>query len=126
MQPINQIIRKIQSRQKQPPLRKTSKGWWTPLWKGLATDTQGKHRKAMGASLWTYLYLLTFTNRKNGMVSRRQEIIAKETGLPLRTIQRHLKQLAAKKYITLMKPQTYSQIHIEKWKLFKHPDSDEN
>lgn len=124
MQRFNQIIRKIPDRQKQLPLRKNKKGWWTPVWKGLSTDQQGKHRKAMGASLWTYLYLLTFTNRKTGTVSRRQEIIAKETGLPLRTIQRHLKQLATKKYITLTKPQTYSQIRIEKWKLFKHPNPD--
>ena len=96
------------------------------MWKGLAVDIDGKHRKAMGASLWTYLYLLTFVNRKNGIVSRSQETIANETGLPLRTIQRHLKQLSTKKYITLQKPQTYSQIHLEKWKLFKHSDSDEN
>lgn len=126
MQRFNQIIRKIPYKQKQLPLRKNVKGWWTPIWKGLATDTQAKHRKAMGASLWTYLYLLTYTNRKNGIVRRTQETIAKETGLPLRTIQRHLKQLASKKYITLLKSEKYSQIRIEKWKLFNHPNSDEN
>ena len=124
MQRINQILRKIPDRQKQ--LKKKSKGWWTPVWKGLAVDIDGKHRKAMGASLWTYLYLLTFVNRKTGVVSRSQEVIAQEMGLPLRTVQRHLKQLSSKKYITLQKPQSYSQIHIEKWKLFKHSDSDEN
>ena len=125
MQRFNQIIRKIPDKQKQLPLKEKGKGWWTPIWKGLTTDLDGKHRKAMGASLWTYLYLLTYTNRKNGILSRNLETIAKETGLPLRTVQRHLKQLASKRYITLLKPQTYSQIRIEKWKLFKHTDSDE-
>ena len=126
MKRFNQIIHKPLYRQKQLPSEKRSKGWWTPIWKGLATDVDGKHRKAMGASLWTYLYLLTYTNRANGVVRRRQETIARETGLPLRTIQRHLKRLAAQKYITLLKPETYSQIRIEKWKLFKHGEANEN
>jgi hypothetical protein len=125
MQRFNQIIRKIPDRQKQLSIKKKGKGWWTPVWKGLAADIDGKHRKAMGASLWTYLHLLSYTNRKTGIVSRNLEVIAQETGLPLRTIQRHLKQLASKGYITLLKPQTYSQIHIEKWKLFNHPGTDE-
>jgi DNA-binding transcriptional ArsR family regulator len=126
MKRFNQIARKIPYKQKSLPLRKNGKGWWTPIWKGLATDTRGKHRKAMGASLWTYLYLLTYTNRKNGIFNRKQETIAKETGLPLRTIQRHLKRLAAREYITLLKPQTYPQIRIEKWKLFNHSTPDES
>lgn len=126
MKQFNQIIGKIPNQQKQLPLRKNSKGWWTPIWKGLSSDSGGKHRKAMGASFWTYLYLLTFTNRKTGIVSRKQETIAEETGLPLRTIQRHLKRLSSQKYITLLKPQTYSQIRIEKWKLFNHSKPDES
>jgi hypothetical protein len=126
MQQFNQIIRKIPYKQKKLPQKKSGYGWWTPIWKGLTTDEGGKHRKAMGASLWTYLYLLTYTNRKNGVVSRNLETVAAETGLPLRTIQRHIKQLSSKKYITLLKPKTYSQIRIEKWKLFNHPKSNEN
>lgn len=126
MKQLDQIIRKIPYKQKQLPLRKKSKGWWTPIWKGLATDIDGKHRKAMRISLWTYLYLLTYANRKTGIVSRKQETIAKDMGLPLRTIQRHLKRLSSQKYITLLKPQTYSQIRIEKWKLFNHSKLDEN
>jgi hypothetical protein len=126
MQRFNQIIRKIPFKQKQLPFKKISSGWWTPIWKGLATDADGKHRKAMGASLWTYLYLLTYTNRKSGVVSRRQETIARETGLPLRTIQRHLKRLASEKYITLETPQKPLQIRIEKWKLFNYPKPDDS
>ncbi len=126
MKQFNQMTSKIPYLQKQLPLRKNGKGWWTPIWKGLSSDSGGKHRKAMGASLWTYLYLLTFTNRKTGIVSRKQETIAKETGLPLRTIQRHLKRLASQNYITLLKYEKYSQIRIEKWKLFNHSKPDES
>jgi len=126
MKQFNQIARKIPYRQKQLPFRKNSKGWWTPIWKGLSSDSRGKHRQAMGASLWTYLYLLTYTNRKTGVVSRKQETIAQETGLPLRTIQRHLQRLAAQKYITLVGKETYPQIRIEKWKLFNHSEPDES
>jgi hypothetical protein len=125
MKRFNQIIRTTSYQQKPLLLKKHSNGWWTPIWKGLATDIDGKHRKAMGASLWTYLYLLTYTNRTSGIVRRKQETIARETGLPLRTIQRHLKRLSAQKYITLLKPETYSQIRIEKWKLFNHSKSDD-
>ena len=126
MQQVGQIIRKIPYKQKQLPVRKNTKGWWTPIWKGLSADAQAKHRKAMGSSLWTYLYLLSYTNRKNGIVSRRQETIAKETGLPLRTVQRHLKRLASKGYIALLKSEEYRQIQIEKWKLFNHSRPDGN
>ena len=126
MKHFNQIARKIPYRQKPLPLAKSSKGWWTPIWKGLSTDSGGKHRKAMGASLWTYLYLLTYTNRSTGIVHRSQKTIAQETGLPPRTIQRHLRQLAAQKYITLLSREKYARIRIEKWKLFKHSTPDEN
>ena len=126
MKRFNQIALKIPYKQKSLPSRKNSNGWWTPIWKGLATDTDGKHRKAMGASLWTYLYLLTYTNRKTGIFNRKQETMSKDTGLPLRTVQRHLKRLASHKYITLLKPQTYAQIRIEKWKFFNPPAPDEN
>lgn len=126
MEQFNQFIRKIQYKQKLLPKQKNNKGWWTPIWKGLATDYEGKHRKAMGISLWTYLYLLTYTNRKTGMVNRRQKTIAREMGLPLRTAQRHIKRLASKNYITLLKSDSYPQIRIEKWKLFNNSKSDEN
>lgn len=126
MKQFNQIVRKIPFKQKQLPLKKNSNGWWTPIWKGLATDYEGKHRKTMGSSLWTYLYLLTYTNRKNGLVRRKQETIAQETGLPLRTIQRHLKRLASQKYIVLETSEKPLQIRIEKWKLFNHSKPDES
>ena len=120
MKQINQIILQDKYKQKLLPLRTNQKNWWTPIWKGLLSDIDGKHRKAMGLSIWIYLYLLTYVNRKTGIFSRKQKIIAQETGLPLRTIQRHLKRLAVQNYITLLPSERPLQIRIEKWKLFKH------
>lgn len=93
-------------------------GWWTPVWKGLVIDTESKHRKAMGAALWLYLYLLTYTNRKSGIACRSLPIISRETGYPVRTIQRHLKRLAERGYVTVLDSTHTPKIRIEKWKLF--------
>lgn len=126
MQQFNQIIRKIPDKANRLAVKKKGSAWWTPVWKGLSADAQGKHRRAMGASLWTYLYLLAYANRKTGVVSRSIKTMAKDMGLSARTLQRHLKLLAAKKYITLLKPQRYAQLRVEKLKLFKPINSDAN
>lgn len=122
MQPLKAIIRKI------PPSKSTSqsrfqtskykKDWWTPIWRGLIVDENSKHRKAMGASLWLFLYLLTYTNRKTGIVRKKQATIVQETGYPLRTVQRHLKRLSQGGYITYLDSGHFPPIRIEKWKLF--------
>lgn len=122
---INQIILAGKTKQSQLLSKKPSPGWWTPLWKGLATDPEGKHRQAMGLSIWLYLYLLTYANRTTGTFSRKLETIGRETGLPLRTVQRHLKRLAAQKYITPETSHRPIHIRIERWKLFKHKKFDD-
>lgn len=94
--------------------------WWIPIWKGLIVDFDGKHHKKIGSSLWLYLYLLLSVNRKNGIVSKKQKDIAKETGLNLRTIQNHLFRLKANKYIMIEDQSKPLKIHITKYKLFKH------
>lgn len=125
MQKFNQIKRKIPGKQTRLPIRKNNKNWWTPIWKGLATDTQGKHRRRMGISIWTYLYLLTFTNRATGIARRGAKTIAEEMGLPLRTIQHHLQRLASQGYITFLASGRHPTIRIEKWKSFNHSPRDE-
>lgn len=97
-----------------------SSGWWTPLWRGLIADPHGKHRKAMGSAVWLFLYLLTYANRKTGMVRRKISRIEEDTGYPLRTIQRHLKRLSEQDYITVARIKQYLHIQIKKWKSFKH------
>jgi hypothetical protein len=125
MQSFKTIIRKIPPFKSglQPPLRKSKGDWWTPIWKGLVTDVNSKHRRSMGASLWLFLYLLTYTNRKTGIVRKKQATIVQETGYPLRTVQRYLKRLSQAGYITYLDSGHYPPIRIEKWKLFHHSNS---
>lgn len=98
--------------------------WWTPLWRGLAADPDGKHRRAMGASLWLYLYLLTYTNRKTGIARRRLAQIIEDTGYPLRTVQRSLKRLAERNYIRVVRSSHYLHISVKRWKSFTFTKSD--
>ncbi|MCO6512283.1 MAG: hypothetical protein J5I65_15980 [Aridibacter famidurans] len=101
-----------QSREKRP-------SWWTPLWQGLVSDEKAKHRKRMGSSIWLFLYLLTFANRKTGVVRRSLQSIKVDTGSRLRTINRDLDRLAEKKYVTILEPKPLLKLRIEKWKEFK-------
>lgn len=91
--------------------------WWIPLWKGLVFDAEAKHRRQMGPAIWVYLYLLFVVNRKSGGLTRKQSVIAKELGLTVSTVQKHLMRLKKNGYITTdnAKPPA---IKITKWKLF--------
>lgn len=116
LKPSNNKIQKfIRNRTRQAPK------WWTPIWNGLVADPESKHRKAMGSSVWMYLYLLTYANRKTGIARRRLSQIREDTGYPLRTIQRHLKRLAERRYISLSRSDRYLQAHIKNWKSFNLP-----
>lgn len=116
----------ISSNQLRLKLNQKDLNWWTPLWKGLVTDENAKHRKAIGSSIWLYLYLLTYTNRKSGIVRKKKTTIAQETGYPRRTIQRQLKRLAAGGYITIVDSVRPAAIRIEKWKAFNHSKTNAN
>lgn len=110
--PENRIQKLIDSRVKRNPQ------WWTPVWRGLAADPESKHRIEMGTSLWLFIYLLSYTNRKNGLVRRRLDQIQTDTGYPLRTIQRYLKRLVQRNYITYVRSKHYLHITIKRWKSF--------
>lgn len=113
-------------RSKQPQLS-SNKGqgktpnWWTPVWRGLIADPNSKHRKTMGTSVWMFLYLLTYANRKTGIVRRSLTMMAKDTGYPVRTIQFNLKNLREKGYLTSSHEGRYLTIQVEKWKAFHYP-----
>ena len=131
MQPLKTIFQSSQRYKAIPQQLKlrigsAGRGWWTPVWKGLIADSSSTHRKAMGASLWLYLYLLAYANRKTGVVRKKQATMSGETGYPLRTIQRHLKRLSSKGYITFLDSGYQPQIRIEKYKLFYHSPSSVN
>lgn len=99
--------------------RRTSQ-WWTPVWRGLSADPESKHRIAMGPSVWLFLYLLCYANRRTGIARRRVDQIQKDTGYPVRSIQRHLKRLVQMNYITYYRSQHYLHISIKKWKSFHY------
>lgn len=96
------------------PLPKNN--WWTPLWNGLLLEANAKHYKAMGRSLWLYLYLLTFANRSTGKLFRRLPTIAKDTGIGIRTIRRWLEQLKQSGYLNTRQTGRSLEIEITKWK----------
>jgi DNA-binding MarR family transcriptional regulator len=97
---------------------KIIKSWWFPVWKGLIIDSNAKHRKKMGTSIWLYLYLLFSTNRRNGTVSKKQKDIAEDLGLTVRTIQKHLFRLRKNNYIQVEKQVKTPKITITKYKVF--------
>lgn len=105
--------------------KKRERHWWTPLWKGLVFDAESRHRQRMGAALWLYLYLLTCANRKSGTVHKKQTTIARETGYPLRTIQRHLHRLNREEYILMENSIRPPKIRIAKWKLFTRTEKND-
>lgn len=100
--------------------RSPKKNWWTPIWRGLVADAEGKHRQRMGSALWLYLYLLAYSNRKTGIVRRTQASIAEDTGYPLRTIQFNLQKLRLQGYLTSERSGRYLKIQICRWKAFNH------
>ena len=112
---LNSLIR---SRFKAKAIKKA---WWTPVWTGLVSDSDSKHRIAMGSAIWLYLYLLAYTNRTTGIFRRKQALIRSDTGIPLRTIQRYFWRLVAKGYIRYLDKSHPPQIRIERLRLFNSP-----
>lgn len=93
--------------------------WWSPVWRGLVADPNSKHRQAMGPAIWTYLYLLMYSNRKNGVVRRTQLSMHQDTGYSLRAIQAHLNRLRKSGYISIQRTGRYVTISILRWKGFQ-------
>ncbi|MCD9187019.1 MAG: helix-turn-helix domain-containing protein [Pyrinomonadaceae bacterium] len=111
------LPRKIISHDAKPKTFSSSRSdWWTPLWRGLTVDPTAKHFRAMGSSVWLYLYLLTFANRTTGNLFRRISTVAGDMGMSSRTISRWLKSLKAGGYIEVRHTGRSLQIAITKWK----------
>ena len=92
------------------------KNWWTPVWRGLVVDEQGKHCQAMDGAVWLYLYLLVHADRGTGRVLRRYQTIARDMGRPVATIRRWLSTLRQHDYLTVTHTSHSLVIHIQKWK----------
>jgi len=90
--------------------------WWIHLWSGLVRDSTGKHQKTMGNAVWLYLYLLISANRSDGVVLRRQETIAAQTGLSERSVARWMQELREKGYVETTTNGRSLRIQITKWR----------
>src|SRR5947208_16555275 len=73
--------------------------WWGPIWRGLVADPEAKHYRSMRSALWLFLYFVVHPNRKTGHLYRRYETIARETGVPKRTIRLWLSRLEKAGYV---------------------------
>lgn len=98
------------------PYRARSSAWWSPLWRGLFVDPEGKHYRAMGKALWLYGYLIVHANRRSGTLYRRVSTIAQDMQVPERTIQAWLALLRKHSYIRTRATGRALIIEIEKWK----------
>lgn len=93
--------------------------WWSPVWRGLVADPESRHRKAMGPAIWTYLYLLMYATRKDGVVRRTQGSMHQDTGYSLRALQAHLIRLRKSGYISIQRTGRFVTIFILRWKGFQ-------
>lgn len=117
-QPISAYRKTFPKESKQKKFLPKSK-WWTPLWSGLLVEPTAKHYKAMGSSIWLFLYFLTYANRTTGKLFRRRSTIANDLGLSLRTVNRWLRVLKQKGYIETKQSERSIVISITKWKPIK-------
>ncbi len=93
-----------------------SNPWWVPLRGGLVRDPTGKHRAALGSSVWLFLYFLVAANWRTGSSVRRVATIARETGLSMRTIGRWLKKLRDGRYINTVSNGRSLRIWVRNWR----------
>lgn len=123
-EPINKILAVKSKTLEAIAKNKTApKSWWTPLWRGLVADKERKHWLKMGNAIWLFLYLLFYTDRRTGKVSRKIVTISDDTGLPVRTIKLYLARLRRGGYIITKTTGRAQIIEIQKWKLFIKPQS---
>ena len=74
----------------------------------------------MGHAIWLYSYLVTYADRESGELMRRNETIAQEIDVPLRTLERWFGVLRKKKYICTQKLQRGFLIKIQNWRSIGH------
>jgi hypothetical protein len=92
------------------------KQWWRAVWRGLVVDDGAKHYRAMGTSIWLYLYLIIHADPKSGTLGRKYNTIAKDMGVKPRTIRAWLAKLHKGGYILAQSNGRSLLIHISKWK----------
>ena len=96
-----------------PPRQKR---WWRAVWRGLVVDAEAKHYRAMGSSLWLFIYLIIHADPKSGNLNRKYQTIAGEMGISPRTVRSWLSRLMRCHYVTAVQTGRSQVIHISRWK----------
>ena len=92
------------------------KDWWAPVWKGLVADESGKHLHRMRQSVWLFLYLVAYADRRSGALNHRIATIAKKTGASERSVRRWMNNLKKNGYISIAHTGRGHSIRILRWK----------
>lgn len=90
--------------------------WWAPIWCGLVADPDGKHVDRLGMAGWMLLYVILHARRPTGVLLSRRSVIARRMGVPLRTVQRWLKDLERKGYVVVTDQHGVATILVLRWK----------
>src|SRR5712692_8101870 len=90
--------------------------WWTPVWRGLVVDPEGKHLGRMKSALGLYLYLLMHADRRSGRLVRKYGTIARDMGFPVRTIRDRMGRLHFYDYVRITKTGRAMIIDMLKWR----------
>lgn len=96
--------------------------WWGPIWRGLAVEETAKHYKAMGKAVWLYIYLIVHANRKTGTLFRLIPSIARDMGIPVRTIRAWVSILRKHGYIITESNGRGLTITVLKWRPLRLDD----
>lgn len=99
-----------------PTSHKSNNNWWSPLRRGLVFEPNARHYNQMKQAVWLYLYFLVNANARQGTLFRKLSTIAKDTGIPTRTIRRWLGILKRCGYIEAEYNGSFWQITITKWR----------
>jgi len=94
----------------------TQRTWWAPVWRGLVVDADGKHYRQMKNAVWLFLHLVLHADRRSGRLKRKCRTIAKEMGIPEKTVHRWLKTLKDQGYIETKNNGRCLEIGIKLWK----------
>ena len=74
----------------------SNNNWWSPLRRGLVFEPTARHHNQMRQAVWLYLYFLVNANARQGTLFRRLSTIARDTGIPVRTIRRWLESIKSR------------------------------
>src|SRR5512146_3317780 len=87
---------------------------WVSVKRGLIHDA--KHRNAMGMCLWLFEYMLDMAEWETGIVHDwKDEAVAEELQMPLRTLREQRRKLEECNYIGTNKKQYTQDIVIRNW-----------